>query len=66
MFTGLGIAMMVVMMGGMMWGGHRMMGGHQKQPEKQVEAAASPGQTSVEVSSSPVEAIEDDSSHRHH
>lgn len=57
---------MVVMMGGMMWGGHKVMGGHQKQPEKQAQPAAASGQVPVAVSSSPVESIEPDSRHRHH
>jgi len=54
MFTGIGIVLMVVMMGGMMLGGRKMMGGHKK--PAQTEASAS--QAPVAVSSSPVQGVE--------
>ena len=66
MLTGLGIALMVAMMGGMMWGGHKMMGGHQKQSQKHARSEASSSQVPVAVSSSPVQGVEADPGRHHH
>ncbi|MEK7382121.1 MAG: hypothetical protein AAB262_02430 [Elusimicrobiota bacterium] len=58
MFTSIGIALMVVMMGGMFWGGHKMMGGgHQKHTEKHAQTQAPASHGHVAVSSSPVEGV---------
>ena len=63
MLTGIGIALMVAMMGGMMLIGHKKAGGgHEKHAKSEASASRGP----VEVSSAPVQGAEAGSdSHQH-
>lgn len=63
MLTGIGIALMVVMMGGMLLHGRKMMGGgHQNHAKSEASAP----RASVETSSTPVRGAEAGSnSHQH-
>ena len=55
MLTGIGIALMVVMMGGMLLHGRKMMGGgHEKHAKSETSAPRAP----VEDSSAPVQGAE--------
>ena len=66
MLTGLGLAVMIAMMGGMMWGGHKMMGSHQKHAEQGARASAPSPQAPVAVSSSTAEGAEADPGRHQH
>ena len=62
MLTGIGIALMVAMMGWMLLGSHKMMGGH----KKPAQAEASAYQAPVAVSSSPMQGVEADPGRHQH
>lgn len=63
MLTGIGIALMVVMMGGMLLHGRKMLGGGH---EKHAKSVATAPRVPVEVSSAPVQGAEAGSdSHQH-
>lgn len=63
MLTGIGIAMMVVMMGGMLLHGRKMKGGGHKEHAR---SEASAPRNAVEVSSAPVQGTEGGSGAVHH